>query len=102
MFYWVFKANSFGGSSIRVEQKQTVSSTGPYAIVRHPLYVGTIVMGIGIALGLGSWWAFVILVLQMFVLRIRILDEEKTLEKELEGYNENELKVRYRLVPHIW
>jgi protein-S-isoprenylcysteine O-methyltransferase Ste14 len=102
MFYWVFKENSFGGSSIRVEQNQQVISTGPYGIVRHPMYVGTIVMVIGIALGLGSWWALLFLVIQMFVLPIRILDEEKTLEAELGGYQDYELKVRYRLVPYLW
>ena len=63
MFYWVFKENSFGGSSIRVEKNQKVSSTGPYAIVRHPMYVGTIIMVIGIALGLGSWWALLFFVI---------------------------------------
>ena len=102
MFYWVFKENSFGASSIRVEESQKVISTGPYAIVRHPMYVGTVVMVIGIALGLGSWWALLFLVLQMFVLAIRILDEEKTLENELMGYKEYELKVHYRLLPYLW
>jgi protein-S-isoprenylcysteine O-methyltransferase Ste14 len=102
MFYRVFKENSFGGSSIRVEQNQKVISTGPYAIVRHPMYVGTIVMVIGVALGLGSWWVLLFLIPQFFVLAIRILDEEKTLENELAGYKEYELKVHYRLVPYLW
>jgi protein-S-isoprenylcysteine O-methyltransferase Ste14 len=102
MFYWVFKENSFGGSSIRVEENQKVISTGPYAIVRHPMYVGTIVMVIGIALGLGSWWALLFLVIQMFVLPIRILDEERLLKKDLPGYTEYAQKVRYRLVPYLW
>ena len=102
MFYVVFKANSFGGSSILVEEKQKLSSTGPYAIVRHPMYVGTIVMVIGIGLGLGSWWALLILALQLPMLAIRILDEEKVLENELAGYKEYEQKVRYRLAPYIW
>jgi protein-S-isoprenylcysteine O-methyltransferase Ste14 len=102
MFYWVFKENSFGGSSILVEKNQKVSSSGPYAIVRHPMYIGTIVMGIGIVLGLGSWWTLLILVVQIPVLVIRILDEEKVLEKDLTGYKEYEQKVRYRLVPNLW
>ncbi len=102
MFYVVLKENSFGGSSIRVEENQRVISTGPYAIVRHPLYVGTIVMVIGIALGLGSWWALLILALQLPMLAIRILDEEKVLENELAGYKDYEQKVRYRLAPHLW
>ena len=102
MFYLVFKENSFGGSSILVEESQKVSSTGPYAIVRHPMYVGTIVMVIGIALGLGSWWTLLLLVIQMPVLVIRILDEEKVLEKNLAGYKEYEQEVHYRLIPYLW
>ena len=102
LFTVVLKENSFGGSSIRVEENQQVISTGPYAIVRHPLYVGTFVMVIGIALGLGSWWALLALAIQLPGLVIRILDEEKLLEKDLAGYKEYEQKVRYRLIPYIW
>jgi protein-S-isoprenylcysteine O-methyltransferase Ste14 len=102
MFYLVFKENSFGGSSILVEEGQKVSITGPYAILRYPLYVGTTVMVIGIALCLGSWWVLLFLVIQMPVLVICILDKEKVLEKDLAGYKEYEQKVRYRLIPYIW
>jgi protein-S-isoprenylcysteine O-methyltransferase Ste14 len=66
------------------------------------MYVGAIVMVIGIALGLGSWWALSVLVIQMVVLPIRILDEEKTLGKDLGGYTDYEKRVRYRLVPYLW
>ena len=72
------------------------------ALVRHPMYVATFVMVIGIALGLGSWWALLFLAVQMPVLVIRILDEEKVLENELAGCIEYEQKVHYRLVPGIW
>lgn len=102
MFYVVFKENSFGGSNIRVEEDQKVISTGPCAIARHPMYVGTIVMVIGIALGLGSWWTLLILAIQIPMLAIRILDEEKVLENKLVGYKEYEQKVRYRLLPYLW
>jgi protein-S-isoprenylcysteine O-methyltransferase Ste14 len=102
MFYFVFKENSFGASNIRVEENQKVASTGPYAIVRHPMYVGTFVMSIGIALGLGSWWGLALLVISIPVVIIRILDEEQVLERELPGYTEYEQKVRYRLVPRLW
>ena len=102
VFYFVFKENSFGGSSILVEENQKVASTGPYAIVRHPMYVGALVMVIGIALGLGSWWGLAILIVTIPVLVIRILDEEKVLEKDLAGYKEYEQKVHYRLVPYLW
>ena len=102
MFYFVFKENSFGASNIRVEDSQKVASTGPYALVRHPMYVGATVMGIGIALGLGSWWGLIFLVITVPVVIIRVLDEEKLLEKELPGYTEYEQKVRYRLLPYLW
>jgi protein-S-isoprenylcysteine O-methyltransferase Ste14 len=102
MFSVVFKVNSFGSSNIRVEEEQKVASTGPYAFVRHPMYVATFVMVIGIALGLGSWWALLFLAVQAPVLVIRILDEETVLENELVGYKEYEQKVHYRLLPGIW
>lgn len=102
MFYFVFKENSYGASNIRVEQDQKVISTGPYALVRHPMYDGALVMGVGMMLALGSWWTLVLLIIMMPVLVIRILDEEKVLTKDLTGYIEYEQKVRYRLMPYLW
>jgi protein-S-isoprenylcysteine O-methyltransferase Ste14 len=102
MYYLVFKANSFGASNIRVEENQRVASTGPYAIVRHPMYSVGVLFFAGIALGIGSWWALTLLVIAMPVLVIRILDEEKLLAKDLPGYTEYEQKVRYRLMPYLW
>ncbi|HEY7414771.1 MAG TPA: isoprenylcysteine carboxylmethyltransferase family protein, partial [Ktedonobacteraceae bacterium] len=92
MFYFVFRVNSYGASNIRVEQDQHVISTGPYALVRHPMYDGALVMGIGMALALGSWWALALLVIMIPVLVIRILDEEKVLAQDLPGYPEYEQK----------
>jgi protein-S-isoprenylcysteine O-methyltransferase Ste14 len=102
MFYIVFRENSYGASNVRVEQGQKVISTGPYALVRHPMYDGSIVMGIGMVLALGSWWALVLLVIMISVLVVRILDEEKVLAGELPGYTTYEQQVRYRLVPYLW
>lgn len=102
LYYLVFKVNSFGASNIRVEENQKVVSTGPYALVRHPMYSVGVLFFIGIALGLGSWWALAVLVIAIPVLVIRILDEEKLLAKDLPGYTEYEQKVRYRLVPYLW
>lgn len=102
MFYFVFKENSYGASNIRVEQDQHVVSTGPYALVRHPMYDGALVMVVSIPLALGSWWALALLIITLPVLVIRILDEEKVLAKGLPGYTEYEQKVRYRLVPYLW
>jgi protein-S-isoprenylcysteine O-methyltransferase Ste14 len=98
----VFRENSYGASNITVEEKQPVISTGPYALVRHPMYAGVLVMILGIPLALGSWWGLVVLALLLPGLAWRILDEEKVLEKDLSGYVEYERKVRYRLVPYLW
>jgi protein-S-isoprenylcysteine O-methyltransferase Ste14 len=102
LYYLVFKANSFGASNIRVEENQRVSSTGPYALVRHPMYSVGVLFIVGIALALGSWWSLALLAIVFPVLIIRILDEEKVLAKDLPGYTEYEQKVRYRLVPYLW
>jgi protein-S-isoprenylcysteine O-methyltransferase Ste14 len=98
----VSRENTYIGASIRVEQGQTVISTGPYAIVRHPKYDGDLVLVAGLALGLGSWWALAILAITVPVLVVRILDEERVLAKDLPGYTEYLQTVRYRLVPHLW
>ena len=98
----VFRENSYGASNIKVEEGQTVISTGPYALVRHPMYAGVLVMIIGVPLALGSWWGLAVLALITPGLIWRILDEEKVLEKDLSGYQEYEQKVRYRIVPYLW
>jgi len=98
----VFRENSFGGSSIEVVDEQKVISTGPYALVRHPMYAGVLVMIVGVPLALDSLWGLLIIALVTPVLIFRILDEEKLLEKDLSGYKEYEQKVRYRLVPYLW
>jgi protein-S-isoprenylcysteine O-methyltransferase Ste14 len=98
----VFRENSYGGSTIETVEGQKVISTGPYALVRHPMYAGVLVMIIGVPLALGSWWGLAILALTTPVLMWRILDEEQLLKKELPGYSEYAQKVRYRLVPYLW
>lgn len=98
----VFRANSFGGSTVQTFESQEVISTGPYAVVRHPMYVGVLIMMAGVPLALGSWTGLVILAVALPALAWRILDEEKLLTKELAGYAEYAQKVRYRLVPYIW
>lgn len=100
--FLVFKENSFGGSTVQTFEVQKVISTGPYALVRHPMYVGVLVMMTGVPLALGSWWELAILALVLPALIWRILDEEKLLKKDLPGYPEYTQKVRYRLVPYLW
>jgi protein-S-isoprenylcysteine O-methyltransferase Ste14 len=98
----VFRENSFGGSTIEVVEEQKVISTGLYGVIRHPMYMGVLVMVAGIPLALGSWLGLVILAITVPVLIWRILDEEKLLKKDLPGYTDYVQKVRYRLVPYLW
>lgn len=99
---FVFRENSYGASNVRTEKDQKVISTGPYALVRHPMYVGVLVMVIGVPIALGSWWGLTVLALTVPLLMLRILDEEKLLKQDLPGYTEYAQKVRYRLVPYLW
>ena len=102
IYYYVFMENSFAASSVRTFEEQRVIQTGPYAIVRHPKYVGDFLLIAGIPLALGSWWGLIIIGLTIPGMVWRILDEEKLLKQDLPGYVEYMEKVRYRLIPHIW
>jgi len=101
-FYLVVRVNSYAASNIRVEQDQTVISTGPYAVVRHPMYSGALILLIGTALALGSWWALLLVPLFLPILIVRILNEEKVLARGLPGYTEYQQKVHFRLMPLVW
>jgi protein-S-isoprenylcysteine O-methyltransferase Ste14 len=94
--------NSHAAATVRVEAGQTVTSTGLYGLVRHPMYTGNVILLVGIPLALGSYWALAFLIPGMIVLVVRIRDEEKLLHDELDGYREYTQKVRYRLVPLMW
>ncbi|MCP4564211.1 MAG: isoprenylcysteine carboxylmethyltransferase family protein [Bosea sp.] len=98
----VFRENSYGASTIETMEGQTVISTGPYALVRHPMYLGVLVMVLGTPLALGSWWGLLPAACTLPILMLRIRDEETMLRGELEGYEAYARKVRYRLVPGIW
>jgi protein-S-isoprenylcysteine O-methyltransferase Ste14 len=98
----VFQVNSFTASTIQTFEGQTVASTGPYGIVRHPKYVGDLILDVGIAIALGSWWGLVLIAIVLPALVWRILDEEKLLKKDLPGYLEYTQEVHYRLVPYLW
>jgi len=100
--FFVFRENSYGASTIQIAEGQTVISTGPYALVRHPMYAGALVMLIGIPLALGSWWGLLALLLILPVLIWRLLDEERFLRQNLSGYADYQTKVKYRLVPFVW
>ncbi len=100
--YYVFRENSYGASNVQAFEGQKVIATGPYALVRHPMYVGVLVMVVGVPVALGSLWGLAVLALTTPILIWRILDEEQLLKKDLPGYTEYTQKVRYRLVPHLW
>lgn len=98
----VFRENTYGASTIQTMENQQVISTGPYALVRHPMYVGVLVLIVGVPLALGSYWGLLFLLLNLPILILRILDEEQMLRADLEGYVDYTQRVRYRLVPHLW
>jgi protein-S-isoprenylcysteine O-methyltransferase Ste14 len=102
MIFRVFRENQYTSRTVQVEQGQQVISTGPYAAVRHPMYVGVLIFYLTSPIALGSWWAFLPAAVIFPILVIRILNEEQVLERDLPGYKEYKQKVRYRLVPGIW
>ena len=102
IWFYVQKENTFVGATVRIYEGQKVISSGPYALVRHPKYVGDLVLILGIPLALGSWWGLLVLAVSIPGLVWRILDEEKLLKKDLPGYVEYTQKVHYRLVPYLW
>jgi protein-S-isoprenylcysteine O-methyltransferase Ste14 len=94
--------NRYASANITVEADQELASTGLYRLVRHPMYVGALVMMIGTPLALDSYWGLAVLIPGLLVLAARIVDEEKMLSDELAGYDEYTQKVRYRLLPGVW
>lgn len=98
----VFRENSFTSSTIELAPDQPVISTGPYAIVRHPMYATALVMLLGIPISLGSWWSVLAVIALLPALIWRLLDEERFLAGNLPGYVAYQGRVRYRLLPHIW
>ena len=98
----VLKQNTYLSRTIKVEEGQKVVSTGLYKVVRHPMYTATLVVFLSMPLILGSLISFFIFLLYPILIIIRIIGEEKLLEKELEGYIEYKKNVKYRLIPFIW
>jgi protein-S-isoprenylcysteine O-methyltransferase Ste14 len=100
--FFVFKENTFTSATIELAPEQKVISTGPYALVRHPMYAGGLVMLFGMPIALGSWWGLIVFVAMIPALIWRLIDEENFLARNLPGYVEYRNKVRYRLAPRIW
>src|SRR5262245_11123129 len=98
----VYKENTYSAATIQLAENQTVISTGPYAVVRHPMYASALLYLVGTPLALGSYWGLVPLVATMPFLIWRLLDEETFLTRNLSGYAEYRTKVRHRLIPGLW
>ena len=100
--FQVFRENTFASALIEVGSEQRVIETGPYAMVRHPMYGSALLMLTGIPLALGSLWGLCVLPLFLALLVWRLIDEETLLVQDLPGYDNYRQRVRYRLVPHLW
>jgi len=98
----VFRENRFATAVIAVDPEQQVVSTGPYRLVRHPMYLGALVMLLGVAPALGSWWGLLAVVPFTAALAWRLLDEERILATRLPGYTDDRQRLRYRLIPFVW
>lgn len=102
LLMWVFVTNHYASRVVEVEAGQKVISTGPYAFVRHPMYVSVLLMYTATPIALGSYWALLPALLLPFVLVARIRNEEDVLLRDLPGYREYTQHTRYRLLPGLW
>jgi protein-S-isoprenylcysteine O-methyltransferase Ste14 len=98
----VLRTNEFAATNIAVESGQQVATTGPYAVVRHPMYCAVIVLVAGIALALGSYWAVLLVLPTAIFFTLRLLDEERFLDKNLPGYAAYREQTRWRLLPGVF
>jgi len=102
LYVLVMRANTYASRVIEVEQGQQVITSGPYALVRHPMYLAMILMMTASPLALGSYWAALPSFLFVLLLAARAKNEEELLQNELKGYNEYMQKTRYRLFKGVW
>jgi protein-S-isoprenylcysteine O-methyltransferase Ste14 len=102
IIFMVFRENSYASRIVEIDKGHKVITTGLYSVVRHPMYLGVLIMYLPTPLALGSYWGLIPMALLPVALVFRILNEEKVLKENLEGYNEYCLKTKYRLIPYIW
>ena len=102
MYAEVMRENAYLSRTVEVQENQKVISTGLYGVVRHPMYLATLLMFLPLPLILGSFWGLIPFAFYPVLIVIRLLNEEKVLTNELEGYAEYKTKVKYRLIPFVW
>jgi protein-S-isoprenylcysteine O-methyltransferase Ste14 len=104
IMHLIMRTNTFAAPVVKIqaERGHRVVSDGPYAIVRHPMYGGTLLLIAGVPLLLGSWWGLAFAPIIVLLLAVRAVKEERTLMAELPGYTDYAERVRYRLVPYVW
>lgn len=100
--FFVFRENTYASTVIQVENEQHVITTGPYSVVRHPMYLGLVIMSLFIPLALGSYFSIIPMLFIIPTIIFRIRNEEEVLLKKLKGYKEYCKKTPYRLIPLIW
>ena len=98
----VMRENAYLSRTIRVEEGQTVVDTGLYGVVRHPMYMVTLLLFLMLPLILGSWYALIAFAFYPAIIVVRLKDEEALLTRELPGYEAYKQKVKYRLIPFVW
>lgn len=98
----VMRENAYLSRTIKVEEGQKVVDTGLYGIVRHPMYMATVLLFLMIPVVLGSWYALMVFACYPVIIVARLKDEEELLTRELQGYAEYKKKVKYRILPFIW
>lgn len=102
MYAEVMRENAYLSRTVKVEEGQKVVDTGMYGIVRHPMYMATVLLFLMIPLILGSWYALIVFAFYPAIIILRLKEEEQLLSRELPGYEEYKKRVKYRLIPFIW
>lgn len=100
--FFVFRQNSYASRVVEISENQKVITTGLYSIIRHPMYMGVLIMYTPIPVALGSYWGLIAVSILPIVLILRIINEEKVLSDNLEGYKEYCQKTKYKLIPFVW
>jgi protein-S-isoprenylcysteine O-methyltransferase Ste14 len=100
--WWTFRENAFAAPVVKIQRGQRVIDTGPYALVRHPMYASALPLFVGLPLLLGSWWGLVLAAPLVLGVAWRTVHEERVLRAELPGYDDYAARVRYRFVPLLW